>query len=261
MVTPYRAGNKDSVPDNTIKEKSSLLPVRFAVWADIVFVNLSGKAQPFEEFIAPLQQRWQHFDLSLLRLAYSNKYMVSSNWKFACENFLDTYHVPWVHSRLGSPDEVFSGLEFTYLSDNIFGFIKPDFDRRRDQEEFVPTLFPGIETRFEYALDLIFIFPNSLLMMAPSWLQLISLAPQGPALTQELLAGYLVGDDMMSNSLEEFRAGFSDLLNEVNTQDVVILEKLQAGRNTTAADHGQYAPYWDQLSERLAQRILHAVNA
>ena len=261
LATPYRDGSKGSVPDNTVKKNSSLLPVRFAVWAGIIFVNLSGKAQPFEEFIAPLQQRWRHFDLSLLRLAYSNNYMVSSNWKFACENFLDTYHVPWVHERLGSPDEMFSGLEFTYLSDDIFGFIKPDFDRRRDQEEFVPTLFPGIETRFEYALDLIFIFPNTLLMITPSWLQFISLAPQGPALTQELLAGYLVGDDMMSDSLEEFRAGFSELLNEVNMQDIVILEKLQAGRKTTASDYGQYAPYWGQLSERLAQRILCAVKA
>ena len=98
-------------------------------------------------------------------------------------------------------------------------------------------------------------------MITPSWFQLISLAPQGPALTQEPLTGYLVGDDMMSGSLEEFRADFSDLLNEINTQDVVILEKLQARRKTAAADHGQYAPYWDQLSERLAQRILHAVRA
>ena len=260
MATPYRDGDTASAPDNTIQEKSGLLPVRFAVWADIIFVNLSGKAQAFEEFIGSLQQRWRQYDLSLLRLACLKKYTVSSNWKFACENFLDTYHVPWVHGQLGGPDEMFSGMEYTYLSDDIFGFIKPDFDRRRDQAEFVPTLFPGIEMRFEYALDLIFIFPNTLLMITPSWLQLISLAPQGPALTQELLAGYLVGDDMMSDSLEEYRAGFAHLLNEVNMQDIAILEKLQAGRKTAVADHGQYAPYWDQLSERLAQRIRNALN-
>lgn len=261
VATPYRDGSKGSVPDNTIREKSSLLPVRFAVWADIIFVDLSGGAQPFEEFIAPLEQRWQHFDLSLLRLAYSNNYPVASNWKLACENFLDTYHVPWVHERLGGPEEMYSGLEFTYLSDDIFGFFKPDFDRRRDQAEFVPTLFPGIEPRFEYALDLIFIYPNTLLIMAPNWFQLISLSPQDPALTRELLAGYLVGDGMMADAMKEFRAGFAGLLNEINMQDVVILEKLQAGRNTTAADHGRYAPYWDQLSERLAQRIRLAINA
>lgn len=261
MVTPYGDGSRDSAPDNTTKETSSLLPVRFAVWADVIFVNLSGNAQPFDDFIAPLQQRWRQYDLSLLRLAYSNKYLVSSNWKFACENFLDTYHVPWVHSQLGSPDDMFSGVEFTYLSDDIFGFIKPHFDRGRDQAEFVPTFFPGLDTRFKYALDLIFIFPNTLLMITPSWLQLITVEPQSPALTQELLTGYLVGDDMMSSSLAEYRAGFSELLNEVNTQDIVILEKLQAGRKTTAADHGRYAPFWDQLSERLAQRILRAVQA
>ena len=44
-----------------------LLPVRFTVWGDINFIDMSGQAQPFEDFIDPLQQRWQSFDLSLLR--------------------------------------------------------------------------------------------------------------------------------------------------------------------------------------------------
>ena len=86
-----------------------------------------------------------------------------------------------------------------------------------------------------WSYALIFIYPNTLLIMAPNWFQLISLAPRGPALTRELLAGYLVGDGMMADAMKEFRAGFSDLLDEINTQDIAILEKLQAGRNTTAA--------------------------
>ena len=145
---PYRDGVEDSLPDIVLKEKSGLLPVRSAVWGDIIFINISGDAQPFEDFINPLQQRWLSFDLSLLRLSCLNNYKVSTNWKFACENFLDTYHVPWVHSQLGMPEDLFSGLEFTYLSDDIFGFIKPDFDRGREQEETVPALFPDIDPRF-----------------------------------------------------------------------------------------------------------------
>ena len=34
-----------------------LVEVSTAVWFDVVFVNLSGDATPFEEFIAPLQER------------------------------------------------------------------------------------------------------------------------------------------------------------------------------------------------------------
>ena len=252
---PYRDGVEDSAPDSVQKEKSGLLPVRSAVWGDIIFINISGDAQPFEDFIKPLQQRWSSFDLSLLRLSCLNDYKVSTNWKFACENFLDTYHVPWVHSQLGMPEDLFSGLEFTYLSDDIFGFIKPDFDRGREQEETVPALFPDIDPGFEYALDLIYIFPNTLLMITPGWFQLISLSPRGPGHTQELLAGYLVGDSMMTDNWKGYRAGFSEKLDEVNRQDVIILERLQQGRRTRAADHGQYAPYWDQLSERFAQRV------
>ena len=45
----------------------------FEEWLDLVFVNLSGDAEPFETFVAPL-----------------------ANWKLAIENNLDAAHLPWI---------------------------------------------------------------------------------------------------------------------------------------------------------------------
>ena len=79
---------------------SGLAPVRTALWAGIVFVDLSGQAAPFDEYISPLRKRWSHYDLDLLRSGTDMKFDVAGNWKLAIENFIDIYHVPYVHPSL-----------------------------------------------------------------------------------------------------------------------------------------------------------------
>ena len=44
-----------------------LKPVRSRVWLGIIFINLSGDAPEFDEYIKPLSQRWQVFHRCLFR--------------------------------------------------------------------------------------------------------------------------------------------------------------------------------------------------
>jgi choline monooxygenase len=258
-AAPYWSGAKDSAPPAKEKAGLNLIAVRSAVWCGMVFVDLSGKAEPFDDFIRPLAERWKDHDLSLLRQATLQEWTVPTNWKFAVENFLDIYHLPWIHPELGTAEQSFADLSFTYLSDLIFGYVMPHFDRPRETAEHVPDMFPGLGPTFEYALDIIYVWPNTLMLMAPSWIQTISLGPCGASSTRELLAGFLVGDDMMSGNWAEYREFFGGLLKMVNDQDTGILAGLQQGRATNATNQGVYAPYWDQLAEHFARAVDRAI--
>jgi choline monooxygenase len=256
-AAPYWDRSAGSAPNEATRASFGLLPVRSAVWFDTVFVNLSGDAAPFEDYIAPLAAHWRPFDLSLLRLVDTVDYLVPANWKFACENFLDSYHLPWVHPQLGPPETAYD-IELTVLSEDVFGFVMPRFDAARDQFPPVPPLFPGLPEEFEYALNLICLFPNTLVLLTAGWAQVISLEPQSPGETRELLAGYLVGDAALTEAYADYRAGFMDLLRQVNGQDIEILTRLHAGRCGDAADAGRFAPAWDTLGLTLARRIARA---
>ena len=35
--------------------------IRSEVWNDLVFINLDGEAEPFSQFIQPLDERWKQF--------------------------------------------------------------------------------------------------------------------------------------------------------------------------------------------------------
>ena len=53
-ATPSIGGPGRNTCEGFDKARHGLKPVRSAVWFDVVFVNLSGDAAPFEDYIAPL---------------------------------------------------------------------------------------------------------------------------------------------------------------------------------------------------------------
>ena len=46
-----------NAPDEDTAAALGLIELRSALWRDIVFVNVDGEALPFEQFIAPLDER------------------------------------------------------------------------------------------------------------------------------------------------------------------------------------------------------------
>ena len=56
----------------------------------------------FEEHIGPLARRWAAYDFSLLGYGAHLRYEVAANWKLVMQNFLDTYHLPFLHPQLGT---------------------------------------------------------------------------------------------------------------------------------------------------------------
>ena len=84
------------------KSCMGLVEIRCDLWRDGVFVNLCGDAKPLAEVYAPLEKRWSHHDLSLLRYGGSVRVRINANWKLAMENFQEGYHLPSVHPFLNS---------------------------------------------------------------------------------------------------------------------------------------------------------------
>ena len=99
-AAPYFGGREPrAVPAGFDRGQHGLVPVRSAVWHDWVFVNLDGGAPPFEDFTAPLRNRLDGFDLSRMQhLATVDFGEVAANWKLLVENFVEPYHVQFVHS-------------------------------------------------------------------------------------------------------------------------------------------------------------------
>src|SRR5947209_5931687 len=89
---------------NFDRSANGLVPIRFDVWENFLFVNLDGRCMPLQDFlgavselVAPLQltKKLRYFDRRI--------YTLNCNWKVYVDNYLDGgYHVPHAHKGLSS---------------------------------------------------------------------------------------------------------------------------------------------------------------
>ncbi|NBX42504.1 MAG: Rieske (2Fe-2S) protein, partial [Rhodobacteraceae bacterium] len=62
VATPHVGGPGQNTHDTINRDALGLIEVRSHVWFNTVFINLDGKAAPFEEVHADLLQRWAEFN-------------------------------------------------------------------------------------------------------------------------------------------------------------------------------------------------------
>jgi choline monooxygenase len=256
--TPYWDGKRQSGPDSATRASLALLPIRFEVWCDIVFVNVDGGAVAFEDFIAPVAKRFAPYALDQLRFARLEAFEVEANWKLAADNFLDNYHVPWVHAQAGPPESALD-FELLSLSEDAFGFWMPQGGISKPKP-LLPA-FQDLPQEFMHAQHFLCLFPNTLIALAPTWFEVISLEPGACDATTERFALYLVGDEALAEERRGEREKMLKLLLGVNEQDLPILARLQRGRHSPASSQGRFAPFWDEVGLLFHRRIASALGS
>jgi phenylpropionate dioxygenase-like ring-hydroxylating dioxygenase large terminal subunit len=256
LRAPYLYKDGDNTqPDETAREALGLIAVRSHVWRDIVFVDLSGDAKPFDSLISPLDERLARWNAEELRPLSTVEYQIDANWKLAAENFLDAYHLPVLHSQIGGG---FAGallVEDLVVSDRIAGFVMPGGYYEDDSEDGAKGLprFSGLGDE-KLRIEVFAIFPNTLILVEPDNSQVITLRPQGAGVTHESFAVYVATDASQAEEFAELREEYDRSSNEVNGQDKQLLESLQKTRAMEVGGDTQPSREWDQTVLRF-QRI------
>ncbi|MEU5877040.1 aromatic ring-hydroxylating dioxygenase subunit alpha [Spirillospora sp. NPDC047279] len=260
--TPYWDRTKGSAPDDETRDRLSLLPVHHATWAGMVFVHLGGEPEaPLTDLLAPLTERWAGVDLTRLHLAGERRYEIQANWKLPVENFLDFYHLPFVHPQVGPAAAALDIHDVALSADIVGGCYPRGASGKADKTEVpLPRLGDGVPDDFLERQELYALFPNALVFLEADWFQVIAFEPAGPEATVEHMAVF-VDATAAGDGFAAARASLCEVLFEVNDQDVPILERMQRGRRSPAADHNHLDPHWDQISARFQVRVAEILEA
>jgi choline monooxygenase len=235
-----------------------LIAVRATVWLDIVFVDLSDRAPAFEELVAPLQGRWRLSDIPPLSVVTSWEAKEEFNWKLAIENFVDAYHLSFVHAQAAKIKST-ADHQIVSLSEDIFG-IRYLGEARRPRSEPLPHI-PVITDACGGNMEGFHIFPNTLLIAYPSFLQLRIVLPIDAGLTHQREVVYVAAEakaNRFADQLEQF-AKANKLIND---QDVPIVHRLQSTRafpQSVSTDRGRFVPEWDARSNMFQIRIVETL--
>jgi phenylpropionate dioxygenase-like ring-hydroxylating dioxygenase large terminal subunit len=248
VIAPHVGGPGRNVHPDMDRSELGLVPVRTAVWWDFVFVDLDGEAPAFEDWIAPLARRWHGFDVSRFRAPTAQegafRLELSANWKLAVENYVEAYHLPWVHpglnsySRLEDHDNIVENGAFSGQLTRAYRPTLDDAGRR----------FPGFEDLDPFwasGAEYVALYPNLLLGVHRDQGFAILVEPEGVARTTEHVRLYYLGEAATDPELAALRRRSLALWREVFEEDVAVVEGMQAGRASPAFDGGRFSPAMD----------------
>jgi choline monooxygenase len=262
-VTPYFQRDRQGRSGPVDRRALGLLPVASRVWAGMVFVNLGARdidtaTASFERFIAPLAQRWSHIDFDRIRLAEERVFDVAANWKLVVENFLDFYHLPFIHPQVG-PVSSSLDVDDEVLTPEIIGGCYPRgaTGKAAKTSDALPFLGEVPREKTE-SQDIFCVFPNALLFLEADWFQVIGFEALSADRTVEHMAIF-VDRDGASEDNSVNRKRLAEVLFKVNEQDLPILEKLQTGRHSPASDRTSLVPHWDQVTAMFQQLVADRV--
>ena len=242
----------------------ALFPVRAVTWHDWVFVNLDGGAEPFEDFIAPVEQWFTGTDLSAARCAAHRAWEFACNWKLAIENYCDFYHIFMVHPALHQvmTKEARKAMlcHGRHLM-NEYWFEAGNRGGPGDKSGVGMPMFPGLPEALHNRTCYSAVFPNVAINVYPTNAQFVLFEPLGPERTRMHMWFYFVGDAATDPAFAGLRETNITEWHNLNMEDEGICRRIQEGRHCEAYDGGRLAPYWDTGTLHFHRQVVETMTA
>lgn len=90
------------------KEDVPLPPVKVDTWGGWVFVNMDPDAEPLLDYLDPVPEYIDPFELDRMRMTWHKSIRADCNWKTMLDAFLEQYHVPTVHHEAAPYTDVYA---------------------------------------------------------------------------------------------------------------------------------------------------------
>ncbi|SMX32078.1 aromatic ring-hydroxylating oxygenase subunit alpha [Octadecabacter ascidiaceicola] len=248
VSTPHVGGPGHNTHKDIVRDDLGLIEVRSHIWRDVVFINLDGKADPFEVVNADLMARWGENTAPMYHGGADSQFSldVNCNWKLAVENYAESYHLPWIHPGLNS----YSRLEDHYhIEHPVTVPQKGAFSGQGtlvyrqltgENSETFPD-FEGLSDKWDEGAEYVCLYPNVLLAAQREHAYAILLEPAGTDRTIEHVHIYYASP----NTDDALRRKNTAQWKEIFEEDIGVVEGMQKGRSAPGFDGGRFSPVMD----------------
>lgn len=246
-ATPLIGGYGDHTNKNLDFSKYGLHEVKSDNWFGLTFININGNEIDLNDHLTPLINRWKRFlgphgfkELSNRSESDSTELTVNANWKLVVENYIESYHLPWVHPTLNT----YSKIEHHYniiINKMAAGQGTKQISPLTGTRYTLPKFLHWPEKNAQYG-EYIAIFPNLLLGIHIDHVFSIVLQPLAPDKTLEKIQLSYIGVKKITKKHVESKKRLLNRWCSVFKEDVLPLEGMQKGRESKAFDGGIFSP-------------------
>lgn len=216
--------------ENFPSESDNLPKFDIDFWNHLMFVSQEPKVS-LSDFLKEVTERMNFLDLSKLRYDSSRErnYTIDANWALYVDNYLEGFHIPFVHKDLNN------ALQYGEYDTELFESAVLQIGIA---QEGVPS-FQIPEGHQDYGKNIAayywWIYPNLMLNFYPWGLSLNIVKPQSVGKTEICYYGFILDDELLGK-------GAGGDLDKVELEDQFIVESCQKGMMSSTYQRGRYSP-------------------
>ncbi len=217
-------------------------------WGQWLFISLDGEAQPDMYFNDMLRRlAWLPVDDFYFRPDLSQDYTVEANWALYCENYLEGFHIPFVHAGLNAV------IDYGSYTTELFPFSSLQIGLAKEGEPVfdIPPASPDFGKRV--GAYYFWVFPNMMFNFYPWGLSVNVVRPVEIDKTIVSFYTYVWNEHLLDQG-----AG-SDLF-RVEMEDEAVVQAVQKGIRSRHYTHGRYSVTREQGTHHFHRLLAAALS-
>lgn len=184
-----------------------------------------------EDFFGDMKQRigWMPLQDFVFAPSLSRDYLVQAHWALYCENYLEGFHIPYVHAGLNA------ALSYEGYSTELYRYANLQLGLASGAEDCfdLPKNSPDYGKRV--AAYYFWVFPNMMFNFYPWGLSVNIVRPLAIDRTKVSFLTYIWDETKLER-------GAGAGLDRVEREDEAIVENVQRGIRSRFYNHGRYSP-------------------
>lgn len=241
-------GQFQSMPEfegvcNFPTDRDHLPKIDFGTWGPFLYLNVDPRFS-LEEYLRPVTDRLGWLPLNELRFSAerSRDYLVKANWALYCDNYLEGFHIPFIHAALNET------LDYGSYSIELLphGALQLAASKGAEGIFDLPKDSPDHGKRI--SAYYYWMFPNLMLNFYPWGLSINIVKPLGPELTRVCFRCYVLDESKLN-------IGAGAELDRVEREDEVVVEAVQKGVKSRFYDRGRFSVAREEAVHHFHQLI------
>ncbi|HNP23591.1 MAG TPA: aromatic ring-hydroxylating dioxygenase subunit alpha [Panacibacter sp.] len=203
-------------------------------WGKLLFTSLYPNVAG-ETFFKEMINRvgWLPMHKLEYRSDLSKDYIVKANWALYCENYLEGFHIPFVHAGLNAV------LDFGEYTTEVFRYCNLQLGIAKKGDICFDLPADSVDYGKEVAAYYFWAFPNMMFNFYPWGLSLNIVQPMGVSETKVSFLTYVFDESKLGT-------GAGSGLDTVEMEDEEVVENVQKGIRSRFYSYGRYAPTREQ---------------
>jgi len=219
-----------------------------ASWGKWLFASL-GTGDGFGQYWGDLMRRlhWLSLDSFVHRPDLSREFTVKAHWALYCENYLEGFHIPFVHAGLNAV------IDFGNYTTELFGLSNLQLGIAKDDEDCFDLPRDSPDYGKKVAAYYFFVFPNMMFNFYPWGLSVNVVRPVTLTETRVVFSTYIADE-------QKYNKGAGSGLDAVELEDEEVVESVQKGIRSRYYTRGRYSVTREQGTHHFHRLIAERIQ-